>query len=48
MVAVGIGKIEKGEWVPLDVMVGDRALFGKSSGTDIKIEEQEHLILHEE
>ena len=48
VIAVGAGKIEKGERIPLDVKAGDRVLFGKYSGTDIKIEEQEYLILREE
>ncbi len=48
VIAVGAGKIEKGERVPLDVKAGDRVLFGKYSGTDIKIEDQEYLILREE
>jgi chaperonin GroES len=46
--AVGAGKIEKGQRVPLDVKAGDRVLFGKYSGTEIKIEEQEYLILRED
>src|SRR5438309_11290080 len=48
VIAVGAGKIEKGERVPLDVKAGDRILFGKYSGTEIKIEDQEYLILREE
>ena len=36
MIAVGAGKIEKGERIPLDVKAGDRILFGKYSGTEIK------------
>ena len=39
VIAVGAGKIEKGERVPLDVKAGDRILFGKYSGTEIKIED---------
>ncbi len=46
--AVGAGKREKGERVPLDVNVGDRVLFGKYSGSEIKIEGEEYLILREE
>jgi chaperonin GroES len=46
--AVGAGKIEKGKRVPLDVKVGDRILFGKYTGSEIKIDDQEYLILHEE
>ncbi len=48
VIAVGAGKIEKGERVPLDVKAGDRVLFGKYSGTDIKIEDEEYLILRED
>ena len=46
VIAVGNGKIlENGSKVPLDVKAGDRILFGKYSGTDIKIDGQEYLIL---
>ncbi|HXQ96994.1 MAG TPA: co-chaperone GroES [Candidatus Limnocylindrales bacterium] len=48
VIAVGEGKIEKGARVPLDVKAGDRILFGKYSGSEIKIEEQEYLILRED
>src|SRR5438445_11857155 len=48
VIAVGSGKREKGELIPLDVKAGDRILFGKYSGTEIKIEDQEYLILREE
>jgi chaperonin GroES len=48
VMAVGAGKIEKGKRIPLDVKVGDRILFGKYSGNDIKIDDQEYLILREE
>ena len=48
VIAVGAGKIEKGERVPLDVKVGDRVLFGKYGGSEIKIEDEEYLILREE
>ena len=48
VLAVGPGRREKGELFPLDVKVGDRVLFGKYSGTEIKIEDQEVLILREE
>jgi chaperonin GroES len=48
VMAVGAGKIEKGHRVPLDVKVGDRILFGKFTGSDIKIDDQEYLILREE
>ena len=48
VVAVGAGKVEKGHRVPLDVKVGDRILFGKYSGNDIKLDDQEYLIFREE
>jgi chaperonin GroES len=48
VVAVGAGKREKGELIPLDVKPGDRVLFGKYSGTEIKLEGEELLILREE
>jgi len=48
VIAVGAGKMEKGTRVPLDVKAGDRILFGKYSGTEIKIEDEEYLILREE
>jgi chaperonin GroES len=49
VIAVGGGKLnEKGKRIPLDVKPGDRILFGKYTGNDIKIDEQEYLILREE
>src|SRR5678815_4284331 len=49
VVAVGKGKInEDGKQLPLDVKKGDRILIGKYAGTEIKIDEEEHLILREE
>jgi chaperonin GroES len=48
VIAAGAGKIEKGERVPLDVKAGDRVLFGKYSGTEIRIEDEEYLILRED
>jgi len=48
VMAVGAGKIEKGKRVPLDVKVGDRILFGKYTGNDITIDDQEYMILREE
>ena len=48
VVAVGSGRREKGELIPLDVKVGDRILFGKYSGSEIKLDDQEYLILREE
>ena len=49
VVAVGKGKVaEDGTVRPLDVKAGDRILFGKYSGTEIKIDGEEHLILRED
>jgi chaperonin GroES len=49
VVAVGKGKrLEDGKVVPLDVQVGDRILFGKYSGSDIKLDQDEYLIMREE
>jgi len=49
VVAVGTGKrLEDGKLVPLDVQVGDRILFGKYSGSEIKLDGQEYLIMHED
>jgi chaperonin GroES len=48
IIAVGPGaRNEKGELVPLDVKAGDRILFGKWSGTDVKIDGEELLIMKE-
>ena len=47
--AVGKGKrLEDGKLVPLDVQVGDRILFGKYSGSDIKLDGEEYLIMRED
>ena len=48
VMAVGAGRIEKGKRVPLDVKVGDRILFGKYTGNEILVDDQEYLILREE
>lgn len=49
VIAVGHGKkTEDGKVIPLDVKAGDRILFGKYSGTEIKIDDQEYLIVREE
>jgi chaperonin GroES len=48
VVAVGRGKQEDGKVIPLDVKAGDKILFGKYSGTEIKLNGEEHLILREE
>ena len=49
VIAVGKGKInDKGTVTPLQVKEGDRILFGKYAGTEIKIDGEEHLLLREE
>jgi chaperonin GroES len=49
VVAVGPGKInEEGKKIALDVKAGDKILFGKYSGTEIKIDGVEHLIMRED
>ncbi len=49
VVAVGKGKrLEDGKVVPLDVQAGDRILFGKYSGSEIKIDGNEYLIMRED
>lgn len=49
VISVGKGKVnEDGKVTPLDVRAGDRVLFGKYSGTEIKIDGEEHLIMRED
>jgi chaperonin GroES len=49
VVAVGKGKIlENGNVRPLDVKVGDHILFGKYSGTEVKVDGEEYLVMREE
>ena len=49
VVAVGKGKrMEDGKVIPLDVQPGDRILFGKYSGSDIKIDNEEYMIMRED
>ena len=49
VVAVGKGKrLEDGKIVPLDVQAGDRILFGKYSGSDIKMDGEEYMIMRED
>jgi len=48
VIAVGTGKLDdNGKRIPLEVKVGDRILFGKYAGTEIKIDDEEHIILPE-
>ena len=49
VVAAGTGKVtEDGKRLPLDVKVGERILFGKYSGSEVKLDDKEYLILREE
>ena len=48
VVAVGAGRIEKGTRIPLDVKPGGKILFGKYSGNDIKIDDEEFMIMKED
>lgn len=49
VISVGAGKmLENGSVVPLEVKEGDRILFGKYSGTEIKVQDQDYLILRED
>src|SRR5262252_6963903 len=49
VIAVGQGKrTEEGKLIPLDVKAGDRILFGKYSGSDIKLDGEEYMIMRED
>ena len=49
VVAVGAGKLLKdGKHRPVDVKAGDRVLFGKYSGTEVKVDGEEHVLLRED
>ncbi|ODS36593.1 MAG: co-chaperone GroES [Candidatus Altiarchaeales archaeon WOR_SM1_79] len=49
VVAVGKGKVlEDGKVAPLDVKAGDRVLFSKYAGTEVKLDGEEHLIMRED
>lgn len=48
VVAVGPGRMDEGKRVPLEVKKGDKVLIGKYSGTEVKLDGEEHLILREE
>ena len=49
IVAAGKGKLtDEGKVLPMDVKVGDKVLYGKYSGTEIKLDDQDHLIMHQE
>jgi chaperonin GroES len=49
VVAVGKGKmLDDGKMVPLEIKEGDKILFGKYAGTDVKLDGEEHLIMRED
>ena len=49
VVAVGTGKVgDDGKKIPLDVKTGNKILFGKYSGSEVKIDDREYLIMREE
>ena len=49
VIAVGNGRVnEDGKKIPLDVKAGDKILFGKYSGSEVKLEDKEYLIMREE
>lgn len=47
IVAVGPGRFEEGARVPMDLKVGDKVLYGKYSGTEVTVENEQYLILRE-
>ena len=49
IIAAGKGKVgDDGKLIPMDVKAGDKVLYGKYSGTEVKIDGQEYLIMHQE
>jgi chaperonin GroES len=48
VLAVGAGKLIEGQRIPIDLKVGDRILFGKYSGTEVKLDGEDYLILRED
>lgn len=47
VVAVGSGKYEEGERIPLEVKTGDKIIYSKYGGTEVKVDDVEYLILSE-
>ncbi len=47
IVAVGPGRVEKGDLVPMELKVGQKVLYGKYSGTEVTIDDSEYLIVKE-
>ncbi|MCB4791110.1 MAG: co-chaperone GroES [Elusimicrobia bacterium] len=49
VIAVGKGKMtDEGKLIPMNVKVGDKILYGKYSGTEVKIDDQEYLIMNQD
>jgi chaperonin GroES len=49
VIAIGVGKIlENGSVRPLDVKVGDKVLFGKYAGTEVKLDNKEYIVMRED
>jgi chaperonin GroES len=48
VIAVGPGKVEEGKRVALEVKVGDKVLIGKYSGTEVKLDGEDYLIMRED
>jgi len=49
VIAVGPGKVQdNGKKLPVDLKVGDTVLFGKYSGTEVKIDDEEYLVMRED
>ena len=47
VIAVGAGRLEKGERVPMDLKVGDRVVYGKYSGTQVDLDGEEIILIKE-
>ena len=47
VIAVGAGRLEKGERVPMELKVGDRVVYGKYSGTQVDLEGEEVILIKE-
>jgi chaperonin GroES len=49
VISTGKGKVsDEGKVLPMDVKAGDRVLYGKYSGTEIKIDDQDYIIMHQD
>ena len=47
VIAIGPGRVEKGERIPMEVAVGQTVLYGKYSGSEITVDDQQYLIIKE-